>query len=119
MTTAYNWDNSEWAIRLTPQLSGKALEAYSRLSVTSSNGFYLVKQAILDRYGLNAPAYRDKFRYAKQSKGETFKEYAVRIENYFKHWVSAEKAENNYQKLYNLLLREQICLLHHMIYRFG
>ena len=90
-------------------MSGKAFEAYSRLPVSSSNDFDLVKQAILERYGLNALAYRDKFRYAKQSKGETFKEYAVRVECYFNHWVQAEKAESNYQKLlYDLLLREQL-----------
>ena len=87
LAASYNWDKTEWAIRLVPQLSGKALEAYSRLPVSSSNDFDLVKQAILERYGLNALAYRDKFRYAKQSKGETFKEYAVRVECYFKHWV--------------------------------
>ena len=108
LAASYNWDKTEWAIRLVPQLTGKALEAYSRLSFSSSGDYDSVKQAILERYGLNALAYRDKFRYAKQSKGETFKEFAVRVEGYFTHRVLAEKVESNYKQLYDLLLREQL-----------
>ena len=77
-------------------MSGKALEAYSRLAVSSNNDFDLVKQAILERYGLNALAYRDKLRYGKQGKDETFKEYAVRVDNYLKNWVQAEKVDSNH-----------------------
>ena len=66
LAKSYGWEKTEWAIRLVPQLSGKALEAYSRMAVSSSNDYELVKQAVLERYGLNALAYRDKFRYARQ-----------------------------------------------------
>ena len=108
LANSYGWEKTEWAIRLVPQLSGKALEAYSRMAVGSSNDYDLVKQAILERYGLNALAYRDKFRYARQDRSENYKEYAIRVENYLKHWVQPEKAESNYVKLYDLMLREQL-----------
>ena len=68
LAISYKWVNSEWAIRLVPQLTGKALEAYSTMSSVDSNDFIKVKQAILERYGLNALAYREKFRLAKQDR---------------------------------------------------
>ena len=108
LAESYQWKHCEWAIRLVPQLSGKAFEAYSRMSVTESNDYNLVKRAILERYGLNALAYRDKFQYAKQDKSETFKEYAIRVESYLKHWVTAENVCNNYERLYDLFMREQL-----------
>ena len=33
LATVHKWDKSQWPVRLIPQLSGKALEAYSRMSV--------------------------------------------------------------------------------------
>ena len=108
LAISYKWVKSEWAIRLVPQLTGKALEAYSRMSSVDSNDFIKVKQAILERYGLNALAYREKFRLAKQDRTETFKEYAIRVEGYLKHWVNAEDVKDNYHKLYDLVMREQL-----------
>ena len=67
LANCYKWDKTEWAIRLVPKLSGKALETYLRMPVSTSDDYELVKQAILERYGLYALAYRDKFRLAKQT----------------------------------------------------
>lgn len=108
LAESYKWEKSEWAIWLVPQLTGRALEAYSRMSASDSNDFVKVKQAILERYGLNALAYREKFRLAKQDRTETFKEYAIRVEGYLKHWVTAEEVKENYHKLYDLVMREQL-----------
>ena len=108
LAESYKWEKSEWAIRLVPQLTGKALEAYSRMSASDSSDFRKVKKAILERYGLNALAYRDKFRHSKQDRTETFKEYAIRVEGYLKHWVTAENVSENYHKLYDLFMREQL-----------
>ena len=108
LAESYKWERSEWAIRLVPQLTGKALEAYSRMSATDSNDFNKLKQAILERYGLNALAHREKFRLAKQDKTEIFKEYAIRVEGYLKYWVTAENVKENYHTLYDLIMREQL-----------
>ena len=47
LAISYKWVKSELAIRLVPQLTGKALEAYSRMSFVDSKDFIKVKQAIL------------------------------------------------------------------------
>ena len=99
LATSYKWNESEWAVRLVPQLTGKALEAYSRMSISVSGSYTHVKRAILERYGLNALAYREKFRHSKQDKTETFKEYALRVEGFLKYWVDTEEITDDYYKL--------------------
>ena len=108
LATLHRWPKPQWPVRLVPQLSGKALEAYSRMSITESKDYDKIKRAILDRYGLNSWEYRDKFRQSKQLSGETFKEYAVRIRNYFEHWQDTEAIHRNYDALVDLMLREQL-----------
>ena len=84
-------------LHLIPQLSGKALEAYSRMSLTESNHYDLKKKAILDRYGLRQvqSEYREKFRGCKQASGETYKEFSVRLKSYFDHWKETEAIDND------------------------
>ena len=67
LATVHKWPKTQWPVRLIPQLSGKALEAYSRMALTESKNYDSIKKAILERYGLNAWAYREKFRGCEQS----------------------------------------------------
>jgi hypothetical protein len=73
----------EWALRLIPLLTGKALEAFSRLSEEDSVECEKAKTAILVRYELTSEAYREKFRNAFQLRDESFREYTVRVEGFF------------------------------------
>ena len=104
----HKWPKEDWPIRLVPQLSGKALEAYSRMSVPDSKSYEKIKRAIFERFGLNPMEYRDKFRNAKQLGDETFKEYAIRVSRYFEHWKDSEEVENDYFKLTDLIIRDQL-----------
>ena len=49
----------EWVLRLIPLLTGKALEAFSRLSEEDSVEYEKVKTAILVRYELTSEANRE------------------------------------------------------------
>ncbi|XP_062585038.1 uncharacterized protein LOC134246689 [Saccostrea cucullata] len=102
------WDQSQWAVRLVPMLSGKALEAYSRLSDEDSDNYDAIKTAILKRYELTSEAYRDKFRQCRQSNDESFKDFVVRTERFFNHWCEREEIGSNFHKLFDLMLREQV-----------
>ncbi|MCG8044622.1 MAG: RNase H-like domain-containing protein [Candidatus Thiodiazotropha endolucinida] len=108
LASVHSWPKSQWPVHLIPQLSGKALEAYSRMSLMESNNYDLIKKAILDRYGLNAWQYREKFRSCKQAIGETYKEFSVRLKSYFEHWKETEGIVNDYDQLVDLILREQL-----------
>ncbi|CAC5405556.1 unnamed protein product [Mytilus coruscus] len=67
----HKWAKSEWPVRIVPLLSGKALEAYSRLS---------------DADG----------------------EFRVKLERYLTHWCERESVGNSYERLLDLMLREQL-----------
>ena len=47
LACVHKWPKSEWPIRIIPQLSGKALEAYSRMSITDSKEYEKIKKAII------------------------------------------------------------------------
>ncbi|KAL5019662.1 hypothetical protein ScPMuIL_002554, partial [Solemya velum] len=104
----HEWDKTEWAIRLVPLLSGKALEAYSRLSDDDNANYDVIKTSILKRYELTSEAYRLKLRNCRQLPDESFKDFTVRLETYLKHWCEREDIGSDFGKLYDLLLREQV-----------
>jgi hypothetical protein len=66
LVTLHKFRKPEWAVRLVPLLSGKVLEAYSRLH-DECNDYEKIKTGISIRYELTAEAYRDKFRLSRQS----------------------------------------------------
>jgi hypothetical protein len=98
----------EWALRLTPLLTCKALEAFSRLSDEDSVEYEKAKTAILVRYELTSEAYREKFRNAFQLRDESFREYTVRVEGFFRHWCEREDISVNFEKLFYLMMREKL-----------
>ena len=104
----HKWPKEQWPVRLVPQLTGKALEAYSRMAITDSNSYDKIKRAILERFGLNPLEYRNKFRKSKQLPDETFKEYAIRVCRYFEHWKDSEEVKTDYSKLADLIIRDQL-----------
>lgn len=98
----------EWALRLIPLLTGKALEAFSRLSEEDSVEYEKVKMAILVRYELTSEAYREKFRNAFQLRDESFREYTVRVEGFLRHWCKREDISVNFEKLFDFMMREKL-----------
>ena len=74
LATANGWDKTIWAPRFGAVLTGKAQEAYSRLSLEDSKDYEKIKSAILRKYELSAEAYRRKFRFCKKKSDETFRE---------------------------------------------
>ena len=95
-------ERSEWTIHLVPLLTGKALEAYSRLSDGESGRYGRSKKAVLKRYELTSEAYRDKFRQTRQKTDESFKDYQVRPEKYLAHWCEREEIHGQFTQLYDL-----------------
>ncbi|XP_071120130.1 uncharacterized protein [Mytilus edulis] len=108
LVTLHKIQKSEWPLRLIPLLCGKALEAYSRLSDEDSRLYDKIKTAILVRYELTSEAYRAKFRNSAQFAGESFKEFSVRIEGFLRHWCAREDIDGSFDKLYDLMVRDQL-----------
>ena len=108
MAGLHKWPRAQWAIRLVPLLTGKALEAYARLSEDSSGNYNLIKDVILKRYQLTSEAYREKFRVSRQQNDESFRDYQVRTERYLSHWCERQNIRHDYGKLNDMVLREQL-----------
>ena len=108
LANLHKWPKPDWALRLVPQLTVKALDIYARLVEEESTDYDVSKQAILKRYDLTASTYKDKFRACKQSQNETFREFYTRALNYFEHWCQLEKVNKNFNVLVDVILREQL-----------
>ena len=101
------WKRESWAVSLSALLKGKALEVYSRLSPEESVDYDKLKNALLKRFQLTEDGYRAKFRTSHPQKGETPCQFAARLSSYFHRWVELSGIELEYEKLVDLLLREQ------------
>ena len=98
---------NRWCARLAPLLSGKALEAYSRLSFEDSSNYSIVKRAILQRYDINAEYYRKRFRNCSKQVGESYAEHVYRMTSACKDWLVAREAWDNLEKCREEMLLEQ------------
>uniref|UniRef100_A0A8C6LK80 Gypsy retrotransposon integrase-like protein 1 n=1 Tax=Nothobranchius furzeri TaxID=105023 RepID=A0A8C6LK80_NOTFU len=85
------WPRGVWSLLLQCKLSGRALEVLSALPVTDSLDYDRVKAVILQAYELIPEAYRQKFRQAKKSAGQTHVEFAREISMLFDKWCSSTK----------------------------
>ena len=80
--TVAGWERSDWATRLSPLLSGRALDVYSGLSDEQARDCKLQK-ALLQRYDFTEQGYRERIRRAKPEGQEFPSQFIVRISNYF------------------------------------
>lgn len=74
--TVYSVNRSHWAIKLAPQLSRCALQAYAALSADRANDYQKVKKAILRRYDIGEETYRQMFQTARKE-NEAYVELAT------------------------------------------
>ena len=86
--TVYSIDRTRWAIKLAPQLSGRALQAYAALSADRASDYQEVKKAILRRYDIGEETYRQRFRTARKKESEAYVELATRLLDLAKKWLT-------------------------------
>ena len=55
--TVAGWKRSDWATRLSPLLSGRALDVYSGLSDEQARDYDKLQKALLQRYDFTAQGY--------------------------------------------------------------
>ena len=86
------WYRDEWAVRLVPQLTGKAHSAYVLMDINDSENYDKVKEAILPKYEITADTYRRRFRSLTIGHGETPRELYVRLKDPFSKWIKPERS---------------------------
>ena len=80
--------NEAWTMRLAPQLSGKALQAYAATPTADAADYPKVKEAILRRYDVSEETYRQRFRSERKKMSETYKGLAVRLQDLACKWMA-------------------------------
>ena len=87
LMTVYEVVQEWWAVKLAPQLTRQAQQAYAAM-VTADAGIYSeVKKAILRCYDISKETYRQCFRAANKKEGEAYIELATRLADLFKKWT--------------------------------
>ena len=95
------------ATQLSPLLTGRALEVYSRLSQDEAMDYKRLKLALLKRYDFTEFGYRRSFRDAKPEGQESTGQFIVRLKNYLTEWVKLAKVEESFVGVVELMVREQ------------
>ena len=76
---AYEVKEERWAVKIAPQLTGKAQQAHAAtcMKAEDAGNYQLVKEDILRRYDISEQTYRQRFRDAVMKKDETVSEINV------------------------------------------
>ena len=88
LMTVYGVAEDCWAIKLAPQLTGRALESYAALSSTAASEYKEVKKAILCRYDISEETYRQRFRSTRRKDGESYTELSTRLKSLATKWLA-------------------------------
>ena len=110
IATSQRWDKNNWAVCLSPLLTGKALEVYTGMPVDDIHNYDMLKELLLKRYQLTEEGFRRKFRESKFDKGETTYQYVARLRRYLNRWIELTGIKKDYESLFNLILQEQYLL---------
>jgi hypothetical protein len=79
LMTVYEIPESRWAIKLAPQLSGRAQEAYTAMNMATATDYKKVKKAIRRWHDINEETYRISFRSARRKNNEACRELVTRL----------------------------------------
>ena len=102
------WERSDWALAISALLSGKALDIISRLTTQQANDYDEVKAALLKGFDLTEEGYRLKFRQSKLRQGESFVQFASRIEKYLCRWIELSPYNTDLEGMKSLMIQEQV-----------
>ncbi|XP_052070651.1 uncharacterized protein LOC127709259 [Mytilus californianus] len=105
--TAQKWKPDIWATHLSALLKGKALDVYALMPVDKALDYPALKDALLKRYDMTEEGFKRRFRSCRPEPGETFIQFSVRLDSYFKRWIDMAHTDTTYISLYDLIIRDQ------------
>ncbi|XP_069108215.1 uncharacterized protein, partial [Argopecten irradians] len=106
--TTQGWDREgQWASNLSVLLKGRALDVFSRLPVDQSLDYSVLKDALLKRFETTEQGFRKKFKTGRPEAGETFVQFAVRLDSYFLRWLEMANSPKTFEGVKDLIIRDQ------------
>lgn len=92
LAKSWGWPEVEWACRLVPLLSGKALEAYLAMDEDRADVYEDLREALLEKFDISTESYRQRFRQTVTPAGETPTETYNRLKGLYRRWVQPERS---------------------------
>ena len=99
---------SEFAVRLSALLSGRALKIYASLPPSTTSDYEELKKALLLGFNKTPEHYRQEFRAMRVSPDETFSQFAVRLGRTLDYWIDSRNVEKNFTALRSFIISDQI-----------
>ncbi|KAK3784943.1 hypothetical protein RRG08_059704 [Elysia crispata] len=96
-----------WRTSLSALLTGRALEAFCRLSETEATDSVRVKEFLQKGYNLTEDGYRQRFNTCSPEEGENPSMYIVRLKIYLERWMKLAEAPQTYEALRDLFVKKQ------------
>ena len=86
--TVYDVEEERWAIKLAPQLTGRAQQAYAAMSTETAGNYKEVKKAILCCYDIGEETYQQRFGSVRKEESEAYVELVTRLQKLAKRWLA-------------------------------
>lgn len=102
-----NWPKIHWPALLQTQLRGKGLKVFSELSTADCKQYDVLKKAVLTAYEFSSEVYRKRFRTITKASTETYSDFAFKLTNMAKRWLTSLNAFDDINILRQVLLMEQ------------
>jgi len=103
----YNWSDRDQALHLSNLLTGRALDTYNQLLPMEALSFKKLKEALLNKYQLDADGLKTRFQCAKFDMGERPTQLIYRIEGLWNRWLEAAKIEKTFEDRKQEIIREK------------
>ena len=100
----YEIPEARWALKLAPQLTGPAQQAYAAMDQARATDYQAVKAAIFHRYEVTEETYHQQFRTMKRKNGEMQTELATCLKDSAKKWT---KHCTNIEELLDVVVLKQ------------
>jgi RNase H-like domain found in reverse transcriptase/Reverse transcriptase (RNA-dependent DNA polymerase)/Integrase zinc binding domain/Integrase core domain/SCAN domain len=100
------WPEKLWVAKLSTQFNRKAQEIFARMDDDICQEYRLVKEKLLEGFNVGPDHYRNKFNNMNRTTDENFKEYAVRIGDIMKKWLTGMECED-FERLVQILMIEK------------
>src|ERR1043165_753399 len=105
--TIHKFPRDKWTALLHPQLTGKAQQVFSELSLEGCQDYDTLKQALLTAFARVPEFYRKRFRTLLKGTQETFSAFAFRLALPFHRWLEGEGALDDLPKVLEVFKLEQ------------
>ena len=105
--TTSGWLKESWCTSLSALLTGRALEAFCRLSGNEATDYDRVKEVLQNRYNQTEDGYRQRFRTCSPEEGDNPNMFIVRPKTYLERCMKLAEAPQTYDALRDLFVKEQ------------